>query len=186
MKFDDALPAFRNPFHRQRKLVVYLHRNADSPLFARLHQHFPGSHIVPLQKQHFHQTAVFGQRVHTRGNDFGIVDDEDVPRLYIFFDIAENPVLYFLRVPVVNQQAGGIPRLRGRLGDQFVGQFVIKIALSILCLFFHNHKSLPFGIPSSFPAVFRYDSPRRVLLLLFLRDFIRPDRRGKTAFPPFC
>lgn len=94
--------------------------------------------------------------------------------------------IFFVFLSVNSTRRGGIPRLRGRLGDQFVGQFVIKIALSILCLFFHNHKSLPFGIPSSFPAVFRYDSPRRVHLLLFLRDFIRPDRRGKTAFPPFC
>ena len=81
MKIDDALARLRPVPDSEGKLLGNDELGADFRLFARLYEHFPLGEVAPLQEQNLDLAAVFRVRVHARGQNLGVVDDEHVARL---------------------------------------------------------------------------------------------------------
>ena len=65
--------------------------------------------------------------VKTGGNDFGIIDDEDVVRAQVIAEVKKMPMRDAAVGAIQYHQAGGVPRLDGCLRNAFFGQVVVEI-----------------------------------------------------------
>ena len=94
--------------------------------------------LAALEQQRLDHAARAGLATNQAGRHHArLVDDEHVTRLDIVDDVAEDAVLNGTAVlqrrsrlgalAVNHQQAAGIARLGGSLGDELFGQVVIKI-----------------------------------------------------------
>ena len=60
-------------------------------------------------------------------NDLCVVQYQTVSRLQIINNLPKNMMRYLTAILVQHQESGGRTILQGILGDQFLGQFKIKI-----------------------------------------------------------
>ena len=74
-----------------------------------------------------------GVPVQARGNDLGVVDDQNVLRGNIVRDIIEMPVFDRTVRPVDDHEPGGVPAVGGMLGYQLRGQVVGEIRGLQIC-----------------------------------------------------
>ena len=61
------------------------------------------------------------------GDHLSIIDHQHVPRTDVIDYISKSPMFQFTCLPVDYQEPGGIPGLNRLLGNQFLGQIVIKL-----------------------------------------------------------
>ena len=109
---------------------------------ARLAQDLPG--IVPFvfQQQKLHMgPRVLLNPIDAGGQHPGVVEDKAVARAQKLADLIKMMVAHPAGAPVQDHQPGSVPRLHGGLGNQLLGQIIIKI-VRLQCVFLHSvHQS---------------------------------------------
>ena len=106
------------------------HPCALPQLLSRTHKALP--HVVaPVDKQQNFAGAAAGLPMpqQTRRQHPGIVQDQAVAGVQILRQVVEMPVLHRAGALVQHQQAGAVPPLQRRLGDQLLW----KIKIEIMC-----------------------------------------------------
>lgn len=98
-------------------------------LLAGLEDDLPVRQIQAAQQQKLDGSArALLDAVQAGGNDARLVDHQHVAGVQVIGDVAEDAVLNLPAVPVVDEQAAAVARLCGRLRDEFLRKFVVKIA----------------------------------------------------------
>jgi hypothetical protein len=91
------------------------------------HQRLPGQLIEAAEEEQLHATACFLAGIDPRRDDACLVQNQQIPRLQIITNIAKDPVLYFARLTMQDQEARGIARLDRSLRDGGFGQGVVEV-----------------------------------------------------------
>jgi hypothetical protein len=94
---------------------------------CRFHQSLPALILDRANQQHFDRFAILICPEKPGRNYLGVVQDQEVARAQVLWQVGEPPVLQPIRVPVKNQETRGIPFARRILCNEFRGKLVIKI-----------------------------------------------------------
>ncbi len=97
--------------------------------FGGLAEALPGIPLQPAQEQKLHGAAGLGPMAdQTGGDDPGIVPHQHVPGVQVLEHVREHPVGDGPVAPVVDEEPGLAPHGGRGLGDQLLGQVVVKVA----------------------------------------------------------
>ena len=89
-------------------------------LLSRLDQHFPAVFPDGRQEQDFDLAACRHPfSIKAGGNDFGVVEYEDIASSEFIDEVIKMLVFHGTRFPVIQHEAGMIPRFCRMLGNQF-------------------------------------------------------------------
>ena len=126
-KFHDALARIGHALHLERELLVDDELCPGTAFPARTDEYLPLVEGIALQKQDFHLAAVGREGEHARGQYPRAVENEHIACVQIIDDIAEDLMFDLSAVPVIDEKARRIPRLGGRLRDEFFRQIVPEV-----------------------------------------------------------
>ena len=96
---------------------------------ARAHQALPGL-VAPVDQQQHLAGAAAGQPLAQQagGQHPGVVQNQAVAGIQKVRQLVEVMVTGLPCLPVQRHQAGGVPLVQGRLGDQLLRKVIVKIA----------------------------------------------------------
>ena len=104
---------------------------------SRLNQALPHAAALVRQQQDLSRPAGGNPLAQQTGGDHaGVIHHQAVARTQIFRQIVKMSVLQSAVLPVQHQQTGAVAALQRRLGDQFLGQVIVKIACFQVCCSF--------------------------------------------------
>ena len=133
---DEAVPFLQDVRHLAREDAVSedTARAYPRPL-TRLDQALPRIQLVLAQEQKLQPCLLpaLGVPIQARGNDLGVVDDQNVLRGNIVRDIIEMPVFDRTVRPVDDHEPGGVAAVGGMMGYQLRGQVVGEIRGLQIC-----------------------------------------------------
>ena len=122
----------RSPLGRQGAAGAVLDLGTGLQALARVHQALPHDPhridvLAAIQQQGLRRAARRLPADQARRHDTGLVRDQHVARLQVIDDIAEDAVVDGAVAAMEHEQAARIAGFGGRLGDQLIGQVVIKV-----------------------------------------------------------
>ena len=117
---------------RQRAARTVLDDRTGLEALSRVDQALPDiaegvDVLAAVQQQRLGGTARGLPADEASGHDARLVRDQHVTGLQVIDDVPEDAVLDGAVLAMQGQQAAGVARLGGSLGDQVVGQVVVKV-----------------------------------------------------------
>ena len=127
-KLDDAAARVGRLQHARHQLAAaegHFRAGLEPP--PRAHQRLPLLGAELLEQQHLRRAAAGALADEPRGDDARVVDHQHVAGAQVVHDVVKVPVFELPVFAVHHQHAAVVARLHRRLGDQFLGQVVVKI-----------------------------------------------------------